>query len=23
MIINIWFLATRPFDPFPFILLNR
>ena len=22
MIINIWFLATRPFDPFPFILLN-
>lgn len=20
--INIWFLATRPFDPFPFILLN-
>ena len=22
MIINIWLLATRPFDPFPFILLN-
>lgn len=22
MIINIWFLTTRPFDPFPFILLN-
>lgn len=22
MIINIWILATRPFDPFPFILLN-
>jgi uncharacterized membrane protein len=22
MIINIWFLAKRPFDPFPFILLN-
>ncbi|MEX2410159.1 MAG: DUF1003 domain-containing protein, partial [Candidatus Paceibacterota bacterium] len=22
MIINIWFLATRHFDPFPFILLN-
>lgn len=22
MLINIWFLATRPFDPFPFILLN-
>lgn len=22
MIINIWFLGTRPFDPFPFILLN-
>lgn len=22
MIINIWFLATQPFDPFPFILLN-
>jgi len=22
MIINIWFLSTRPFDPFPFILLN-
>ena len=22
MIINIWFLATKPFDPFPFILLN-
>ncbi|TAH27296.1 MAG: DUF1003 domain-containing protein [Cytophagales bacterium] len=22
MIINIWFLATSPFDPFPFILLN-
>lgn len=22
MIINIWFLASRPFDPFPFILLN-
>jgi uncharacterized membrane protein len=22
IIINIWFLATRPFDPFPFILLN-
>ena len=22
MMINIWFLATRPFDPFPFILLN-
>lgn len=20
--INIWFLATRPFDPYPFILLN-
>lgn len=22
IIINIWFLAKRPFDPFPFILLN-
>lgn len=22
MFINIWFLATKPFDPFPFILLN-
>lgn len=22
MLVNIWFLATRPFDPFPFILLN-
>lgn len=22
MISNIWFLATKPFDPFPFILLN-
>ena len=22
MIINIWFLAAEPFDPFPFILLN-
>ncbi len=22
MFINIWMLATRPFDPFPFILLN-
>ena len=22
MMINIWFLATKPFDPFPFILLN-
>ena len=22
MIINIWFLATNPFDPYPFILLN-
>lgn len=22
MIVNIWFLASRPFDPFPFILLN-
>jgi uncharacterized membrane protein len=22
MIINVWFLATKPFDPFPFILLN-
>ncbi|MCC5906176.1 MAG: DUF1003 domain-containing protein [Balneolaceae bacterium] len=22
MLINIWFLTTRPFDPFPFILLN-
>ncbi len=22
MLINIWFLATKPFDPFPFILLN-
>jgi uncharacterized membrane protein len=22
MIINIWFLATKPFDPYPFILLN-
>jgi uncharacterized membrane protein len=22
IIINIWFLATQPFDPFPFILLN-
>jgi len=22
IIINIWFLTTRPFDPFPFILLN-
>lgn len=22
IIINIWFLATKPFDPYPFILLN-
>lgn len=22
MIINVWFLASKPFDPFPFILLN-
>lgn len=22
MIINIWFLASKPFDPYPFILLN-
>jgi uncharacterized membrane protein len=22
MTINIWFLATKPFDPYPFILLN-
>ena len=22
IIVNIWMLATRPFDPFPFILLN-
>jgi uncharacterized membrane protein len=22
MMVNIWFLATKPFDPFPFILLN-
>lgn len=22
IIVNIWFLATQPFDPFPFILLN-
>lgn len=22
MIINIWFLVSKPFDPFPFILLN-
>lgn len=22
MIINIWFLAAKPFDPYPFILLN-
>jgi len=22
MCINVWFLATKPFDPFPFILLN-
>ncbi|MCU0441799.1 MAG: DUF1003 domain-containing protein [Bacteroidia bacterium] len=22
MLINIWFLTTKPFDPFPFILLN-
>lgn len=22
MIVNIWFLASKPFDPFPFILLN-
>ncbi len=22
MMINIWYLATKPFDPFPFILLN-
>lgn len=22
MVINIWFLAVRPFDPYPFILLN-
>jgi uncharacterized membrane protein len=22
MIVNIWVLATKPFDPFPFILLN-
>lgn len=22
MLINIWYLSTKPFDPFPFILLN-
>lgn len=22
IVVNIWFLATQPFDPFPFILLN-
>lgn len=22
MLINIWFLSTKPFDPYPFILLN-
>ena len=22
MLLNIWLLATKPFDPFPFILLN-
>lgn len=22
MLINVWFLAAKPFDPFPFILLN-
>jgi uncharacterized membrane protein len=22
ILINIWFMATRPFDPYPFILLN-
>ncbi|MBF6610055.1 MAG: DUF1003 domain-containing protein [Chryseobacterium sp.] len=22
MLVNIWFLTTQPFDPFPFILLN-
>ncbi len=22
MLVNIWFLSVRPFDPFPFILLN-
>ena len=22
MVINIWFLASKPFDPYPFILLN-
>lgn len=22
MLVNTWFLATKPFDPFPFILLN-
>jgi uncharacterized membrane protein len=22
MVVNIWLLATKPFDPFPFILLN-
>ncbi len=22
MMVNIWFLTTKPFDPFPFILLN-
>jgi len=22
MLINVWFLSTKPFDPFPFILLN-
>lgn len=22
MLVNIWFLTTKPFDPFPFILLN-
>ena len=22
MIINVWFIATKPFDPYPFILLN-
>jgi uncharacterized membrane protein len=22
MLINVWFLASKPFDPYPFILLN-
>jgi len=22
MIVNVWYLATKPFDPYPFILLN-